>query len=565
MDYILQRPSGYYFRLMVPSDLKESFGISEIRRSLKTGSVSLAKERANLLSGRIKKLFRTLRNNRQMKLEKHQIDDLIKSYMKETLEFEEDERLMAGPVVSKEHHDYIMKSFEDALIEYKDCLRVNSFNTVEPIVESQILIPNGIQADKDSFEYKKLCREFTKAQISFIHTQMKRETGEYPLVDFETIPEPPPADKRPAGPTIGHLKDKWFKENTKANLWKPRTHKQYAGHFSVMLQILDEKTPIESVDHSTVRHIKDCLLKLPPGMNKKKIFKDKSVQEIIEITEKEGLETLNVNTINGYIITLGAFFKWCVGNGYMTANYADGAKIKVNRKTRPDEIRKAFTLENLEQLFNAPGYTEDKFVDSYQFWLPVLGLYTGARINELCQLRLDDIQEINDIPCLVFQEDSQDKELSIKNTASMRTVPIHPFVADGLNFMGYVQTMKDRGEVRLFPELPYQNFNYGHKATKWFGQFRKKQGIDSKQLVFHSFRHTLSDNLKQQLITETLIDELTGHAIQGETMGRYGKRYSVEVLYSEAVLKLDYKVDLEHLKGSKWTTPGTGETLSVKD
>ncbi len=44
-------------------------------------------------------------------------------------------------------------------------------------------------------------------------------------------------------------------------------------------------------------------------------------------------------------------------------------------------------------------------------------------------------------------------------------------------------------------------------------------------------------------------------ATKGETMGRYGKRYSVRVLYDEAVVKLDYGVDLEHLKGSKWVIP----------
>ena len=100
---------------------------------------------------------------------------------------------------------------------------------------------------------------------------------------------------------------------------------------------------------------------------------------------------------------------------------------------------------------------------------------------------------------------------------------------------------------------PYQNDNYGHEASKWFKKFRMECGIDSPQLVFHSFRHTLSDNLKQQLITETLIDELTGHALQGETMGRYGKRYKSEVLYNEAVLKLDYGIILDHLKNSKHT------------
>ncbi len=52
-------------------------------------------------------------------------------------------------------------------------------------------------------------------------------------------------------------------------------------------------------------------------------------------------------------------------------------------------------------------------------------------------------------------------------------VPIHPFVADDLNLTGFVEHLKQKGKTRLFPELPYQNNNYGHKATKWFGRFQK--------------------------------------------------------------------------------------------
>jgi integrase len=100
-------------------------------------------------------------------------------------------------------------------------------------------------------------------------------------------------------------------------------------------------------------------------------------------------ETLSISTINSYLTVLGAFFKWCVGNGYMSQNYAEGFKIKTNRnRKRPDEIRAVFTTEQLNQIFSAPEYTEDKAKESYQFWLPILGLYTGARLNELSQLKL---------------------------------------------------------------------------------------------------------------------------------------------------------------------------------
>ncbi len=293
-------------------------------------------------------------------------------------------------------------------------------------------------------------------------------------------------------------------------------------------------------------------------MNKKKVFQSKTVPEIIQINKTVDAPTMSESTVNRYLSSLSAFFKWCVGNGYMDTNYAEGKKVKTKRVS-PDKQRDAFSTDDLKALFGAPGYTKDIFTEPYQFWLPILGLYTGARLNELCQLRLDDIQTIDGVYTFTFQEDAQDETISVKSDSGHRTIPIHPFVGDELNLKGYVEYLRSKGETRLFPELPYQNDNYGHKATKWFGRFRKACGIDSPKKVYHSFRHTLTDNLKQQLIKDSLIDELTGHVLQGETMGRYGKKYQVDVLYDAAILKLSYEVDLEPLKRSRWAKCG-GQT-----
>lgn len=54
----------------------------------------------------------------------------------------------------------------------------------------------------------------------------------------------------------------------------------------------------------------------------------------------------------------------------------------------------------------------------------------------------------------------------------------------------------------------------------------------------------------------SIVDELTGHAIQGESFGRYGKPYRLKTLMEEGALKLSYKVDLSHLKSSKWVPKG---------
>ncbi|MEE4362452.1 MAG: hypothetical protein V2J08_00870, partial [Desulfotignum sp.] len=307
-----------------------------------------------------------------MKLEKHHIDGLIKKYVRETLESDEEERLILGPVPDDVQKD-LMESFKYFEDHTRYILRTNSLEEIEPVVDMRILEPNNLEADKDSYEYKKLSRETVKANIPIARIQMRREQGDYSddNVDYypgqegpevsQVTPQQEP-EPQPSGPSLKTLLDKWFQENTKANSWSPRTHQRYDGNFRIILQILGDDCPIDSVDHGTVRDLKDTLLKLPAGMNKKTAFQGKTVPEIIELNETRiHAETLSVSTINAYLTTLGAFFKWCVGNDYMSQNYADGFKIKTSRtRKRPDETRQAFTTDHLNQIFNAPDYTEDK-------------------------------------------------------------------------------------------------------------------------------------------------------------------------------------------------------------
>ena len=48
-----------------------------------------------------------------------------------------------------------------------------------------------------------------------------------------------------------------------------------------------------------------------------------------------------------------------------------------------------------------------------------------------------------------------------------------------------------------------------------------------------------------------MISELLGHEVDSMTMGRYGKRYSAKVLLEQGIKKLDFGVELGHLKRRK--------------
>jgi len=54
------------------------------------------------------------------------------------------------------------------------------------------------------------------------------------------------------------------------------------------------------------------------------------------------------------------------------------------------------------------------------------------------------------------------------------------------------------------------------------------------------------------MVMETVIEELRGGAGKTEGSSRYFKGYYAETLYEECILKLNYGIDLSHLKKSRF-------------
>jgi integrase len=152
--------------------------------------------------------------------------------------------------------------------------------------------------------------------------------------------------------------------------------------------------------------------------------------------------------------------------------------------------------------------------------------------------------------CLNIVQDKPDK--SVK-TEEKRLVPLHPFLINDLNFIGYVRNLPDQ-EGRVFPKLKRINHRYGHNIGRWFSEFKKRCGISAPpgKKTFHSFRHTFINHLKQNDVREKYIAEFVGHSNQSITMGRYGKKFDVNKLYEKVVKNLNYGIDLSHLKKSKY-------------
>lgn len=288
---------------------------------------------------------------------------------------------------------------------------------------------------------------------------------------------------------------------------------------ALLVRIIGD-TPIARITRQDARRFQETALQLPPRLGPVK--SPEELQEAI----RTATQTISTTTFNNYVKNLTTFFSYAIREGYCERNPFDGLRVKQRGKV--SEERSIFTEADLRSLFSAEVYASAR--KPHQYWLPLLGLYTGARLNELCQLYVDDVVLVNGVDCLHIRASRPDQKL--KTPSSERLVPIHSRLK-ALGFLQFVQKQRAAGCLRVFPELVcHKKHGYAAAASKWFAKVRKQVGLKGEEgkKDFHSFRHTFADHLKQKGAPESLVGGLLGHQSEGITFGRYGKDFRPEVL-----------------------------------
>jgi site-specific recombinase XerD len=160
------------------------------------------------------------------------------------------------------------------------------------------------------------------------------------------------------------------------------------------------------LDKTTALKAKECLQRLPAHYSKKKQYKDKSLAALTKMAISED-ELMSIRTINMKLSLYAELFNWAISHNLAEQNPFKSVQIKDKRNTQL--LRLPSTNTDLIQIFSAPQLTNAK--KPHHYWLPILALYTGARINELCQIYTDDIQEIENISCIKLTDKRSDQSL----------------------------------------------------------------------------------------------------------------------------------------------------------
>ena len=121
-------------------------------------------------------------------------------------------------------------------------------------------------------------------------------------------------------------------------------------------------------------------------------------------------------TVLKYICHFQDLLRYCRRQGLINIDINDiFEKPKLDKNKN---VWQPFEIDELKKIFNPKTYFKrknDNVDDNYKYWVPIISLYSGMRLNEICQLKVQDIKkdEKTNIDYFFVTDDAEDQ--SVKN------------------------------------------------------------------------------------------------------------------------------------------------------
>lgn len=590
--HLVQRNGRLYFRMRVPHPLWEHLP-KEIKFSFKRSQIENVRKRCIVLGSQLEWLF-----SQALKgiLNMAKLDELARQFCARALEEDSLYHLRNDENLSS-------ADFDEAIAFYRKCLQTHRVDCMEEFIEYAKEYGKKLDPQNDPYDRIAL-EDYCAARIEMLRILKERHRGNLYNGYDERTPEgklskilspqdaglvpsasgystptllpsplflmpngekspgkasPQPASERAAllselfqsrtpdtggtekNITIQQLIEAYLGEK-KAGGTTQRNLVRYRGRIAPLAEIFGPDRPAASITREEMVKVNtDVLLVYPKNRNKK--YPGKSLKELLSMEPKP--EPIEEGSRVHFMEDFHTFFNWAFACGHILRNPLTKL-VKRRKKIRiVSELRPAFTMLELEKIFRdiADMPNQPRFVKKlypYRLWIPLFGLYQGMRLNEICQLFLDDIFVQDGIPCIRIH-DNPERNQHVKNQFSNRSIPMHSTLLKLGFFDYYFETLNDpqRPNDQLFPMLTYQE---GYQRKMQSFNHRIHCLIKDKRKSFHSFRHNFDTELSNKEPNAFLIQCLDGHARQGELGGRYSIG-QIEPM-KRTLEKLDYKLDI---------------------
>lgn len=560
---LVKRGSVYWHRAAVPSDIKSTYPKSEETFSPKTKdpaeAIRLVRKAAWEVDRRFEAHRRSLNVTRTTvnELTVQQLEALERAYFNYLLEEDEEVRLDGFVFEDGPLPEYPKQTFEeheaasDELETYARHLyaRGQSDDFVRSEAEMALEWLNPALSLKPSSPSWQLAdRAILQATVRAAELIGRRNKG-------DVVPTPVVAKAVPvSGVLFSQARLDWIAEKSKS-AWVAKTrqeHEVWSKHF---LDLVGDRL-IGDYTKADGRAFKLALQKLPPNLSKQAVLAGMSFGEACTRAEQLGLAPMSDRNINKIIAFVASFWNWAAENyDEVKVNPLNKLKIRIRSSARDEKA--PFSIDQLTKIFSAPIFTGCKsehhwaqigdivLADSGKFWLPLISLFSGARMGEIIQLRTSDVRDVDGIVYFALVDEQEDQRLKTDN--AKRRIPVHPTLIE-LGLIDLVRRRQKVGEERLLPDLPMgEDGYYSSPYSKFYRRFLEKAKAKTPKTSFHSFRHNFEDACRDVDMPSEVMNTLQGHSEKGMA-ARYGKGYVLKKLH-EWMCRVDYtNLELGHLR-----------------
>jgi len=536
--YLAQRNGVYYFKRKVPSALVPAFGNrNQVWKSLETADFSEACRRLPKEIAAFELQLATFRHQafesgmvlpnvelcdagrgvRFTDLTADMIPSVLQRYYVHMLQADDEELRAMRPLRMA---DLVERRAQiDEALDYFRLALVSEDTSVVAETVDQLLTGEHLTARRNSAVRNQLCRELLQLEMKILQEQRARLDGNRQLT-----PEVPVAIR--LQPSLLDYLQTWLRAKQRPLRTVSAAEKTVHRWMEYM-----GDGPATSIKRADVKAFRDFLLEM----------------------------NLASNTIRNRLGLLRAIVA-CYHDEHDIegiSNPFDNIRVEDRgQRQRTKKERRAFEISELNRMYRTAVFTEKQFprgqIGPAAYWIPLMGPYVGARIEELAQLKLNDIEIINGVWTIrICQYDSENQ--SLKTDSSFRRVPIHEELVK-LGFLRYLCEQKRKGETRVFSTLRADNKHrlWSNSLGKWFGRFLDTCRLSSPNLDYHSFRYTFKQRLTQCGVNLEVRDALCGHWADKDSAGKvYLRRthgqYDFQLL-CEGMHRLRYaELDLSHL------------------
>lgn len=233
-------------------------------------------------------------------------------------------------------------------------------------------------------------------------------------------------------------------------------------------------------------------------------------------------QTRSARTVKDtYLPAAKTVFTFAIDNRLLKHNPVDGVKVRAPKRKRvrdPGLSDKEAGIILAGTIKNLPERLTPERALAFR-WVPWLCAYTGARVNEMTQLRKEDVFEDDGVWCVRITPEAG----SVK-TGEVRVLPIHSHLIE----QGFLEVVRRAATGPLFFDPGrHRGGNDGNPQSKKVGEalarWVRAIGVDDENVrPNHGWRHRFSTQMRIAKVDFEARQLLMGHAMPTQG-GDYGQ------------------------------------------